>query len=930
MNNIDSSQPYFNYWGKAKQVNEEQGDTHHLLVFHSLDVAAAGHVLLLRQPALLKRLSQLMGLPPDQTLVWAVFLLGLHDLGKFAETFQTLRPDLRQLLWPDSTPKRTHYSMRHDTLGQILWKDVITSPLFEASESAVKDFADETLDIWLSPVFGHHGWPPFTNAEQPKNHFASHDETAAHEYVADWLALMQPDFESVAELNTESNWRKQQKHTSWLLAGIAVLADWLGSNQEIFTYQQTAMPLDQYWQNIALPNAEKAVAEAGLLPKTPQHNLPLTELFPYITSATPLQKQCEDLPLHQLPQLFILEDVTGAGKTEAALILAHRLMSAGLAHGIYIGLPTMATANAMYDRMTDTYLRLYKPGETPSLILSHSARHLSESFQQSLLNSQHPGANYRQEENISAQCNRWLADNRKKALLADVGIGTIDQALLGIVPARHQSLRLLGLQHKVLILDEVHAYDAYTNELLKRLIEFHAALGGSVILLSATLTHSQRTELTQAFYGSPTKQKRHEGLPVNPTPNNRQYPLLTHASSNKGLKEYPLATRESVKREVKVEFYHQQTAVYDAIKTALAKGKSVCWIRNTVPDAREAWHTLHASGWVNKEKLHLFHSRYALGDRIAIEQEIIQYFGSKSTQSQRQGRILIATQVVEQSLDLDFDLMITDLAPIDLIIQRAGRLQRHNRDQQGERLAHGETDQRGTPRLIIHAPEYTASPQADWFKNSFPKAHYVYPHTLLLWRTVKILSKKGGWHMPGDARELLEFVYDESGDIPTGLDQSSLEAEGENKAKKDNANFLQMNLTSGYSHGPQWDEEARVATRLGEESHTLYLARWENNQLTPWINEDKYPWDLSSVKVNKAQLEKLVCNEDKALQDALTQLRDQTQVFDEFSFIVPLSQNTAHDLSWVSMGESGLGKKTLILYSEKQGLTLKRENPPPF
>ncbi|WP_419602660.1 DEAD/DEAH box helicase, partial [Thiolapillus sp.] len=210
---------------------------------------------------------------------------------------------------------------------------------------------------------------------------------------------------------------------------------------------------------------------------------------------TPLQQACLDLPIGTEPQLFILEDVTGSGKTEAALILAARLMAAGQAQGLYIGLPTMATANAMYDRMSTVYERLYRPGEPrPSLILSHSARHLSESFQQSLLAAQASATHYGEEESIVAQCNRWLADNRKKALLADVGIGTIDQALLAVMPARHQSLRLLGLVGKVLILDEVHAYHAYTSEPLKRLIRFHAALGGSVILLSATLTRKQRTD----------------------------------------------------------------------------------------------------------------------------------------------------------------------------------------------------------------------------------------------------------------------------------------------------------------------------------------------------------------------------------------------------------------------------------------------------
>ncbi|MBV1928101.1 MAG: CRISPR-associated helicase Cas3', partial [Gammaproteobacteria bacterium] len=831
---------YFSYWGKSKPAAKEQGENYHLLAFHSLDVAAVGYEIVSQQTVLRERLATLAGLSEQQTLNCIAFLLGLHDLGKFAETFQQLRPDLRELFWPDSPVKKTNYSIRHDTLGNMIWRDCLKKHLFKGSSGDLKDFADDTLQYWLNPVFGHHGWPPSDNNERIKNHFAPHDQTAVQAFVEDWQGVMQPDFELAAELDLQEDWRNQQKNLSWLLAGIAVLSDWLGSNQEIFTYQCSPMPLDEYWHKIALPNAEKAITASGLLPKKSQNRLPLNTLFPYISHRTPLQKQCEELVISPEPQLFILEDVTGAGKTEAALILAHRLMSEGLAQGLYIGLPTMATANAMYERMTETYQQLYQTGEEPSLILSHSARHLSEKFQQSLLNSQKSEQNYQQEESITAQCNRWLADNRKKALLADVGIGTVDQALLGIVPARHQSLRLLGLLGKVLILDEVHAYDAYTNELLKRLVEFHAAFGGSVILLSATLTLHQRKELVQAFYGKRNTHQNSHDL------SNDHYPLLTQASVAQGVKTYPLATRESVKRQVKVVFCHQQATIFERIKTAQDEGKSVCWIRNTVPDARDAWQHLNNCDWIDPDKLHLFHSRYALGDRNATEQQMLSYFGDKSEPRQRRGRVLIATQVVEQSLDLDFDLMISDLAPIDLLIQRAGRLQRHSRNQQGQRLVHGEADQRGTPCLVVHAPEHTETPQADWFKSTFPKAHYVYPHTLLLWRTMKILQQKGGWRMPEDARALLEFVYDEGGEIPEGLDQSSLEAEGENRAKKDNANFLQMKLSSGYADSPQWDEEAHIATRLGEASHTLYLARWENNQ---WCSPQKVDTGLGALFV---------------------------------------------------------------------------------
>ncbi|HGG61188.1 MAG TPA: CRISPR-associated helicase Cas3', partial [Gammaproteobacteria bacterium] len=678
---------------------------------------------------------------------------------------------------------------------------------------------------------------------------------------------------------------------------IAVLADWLGSDSERFRYCDQPMPLAEYWERHALPAAQEAVTAAGILPPPVQPPEQPRELFHYLETPTPLQQACLDLPIKAEPQLFILEDVTGAGKTEAALILAARLMAAGQGQGVYIGLPTMATANAMYDRMRKVYRRLYRSGEPrPSLILSHSARHLSESFQQSLLAAHTGDPRYGDEESIVAQCNRWLADNRKKGLLADVGIGTIDQALLAVMPARHQSLRLLGLAGKVLILDEVHAYDAYTSEPLKRLIGFHAALGGSVILLSATLTRKQRADLIGAFQGG-----------IQATPESTDYPLLTQANASDIIVEQAVTTRPSVARQVGVRLYHDETVLLEEISAAVEDGQCICWIRNTVHDAREAWRALQSADWLDNDKLHLFHSRYALTDRLRIEQEMLERFGKDATPEQRRGRVLIATQVVEQSLDLDFDRMISDLAPIDLLIQRAGRLHRHQR---GER---------GMPVLDVFTPEPTEEPQADWYKALFPKAQYVYPDTLVLWRTARLLGEKGGWKMPDDARDLLEPVYDDEGPVPAGLIDAKTEVDGETHAERDAGRFASLRLESGYRGGPLWDEEARIATRLGDESRTIYLARWQDGRLEPWAREDHYSWDLSSLRVNAKQLQAIAPVDDSTLRRVLENLRESERLFDESSVIVPLVPKGE---SWYATGKDGKKRNMIIRYTPTTGLEL--------
>lgn len=900
---------YFSYWGKAaKPEQSKAGAQYHLLPYHSLDVAAVGQVLLQQHSFLRQRLASLMGLSETDTVSWCVFLLGLHDLGKFAESFQQLRPDLRQHLWPDKVIKKKHYSIRHDSLGEMLWQCFLQYEWLEQSPEC-EDFLEDVIKYWLQPVFGHHGWPP-NKQGLLKDHFTDFDQNAALAYFNAWQGLIKPDIQGVVGASVE-----QQARLSWVLAGVAVLCDWLGSNQALFTYYHDSMDLSQYWCEIALPTAQQAIAAVGLLPKPQVGHQDLQGLFPFIHDPTPLQAYCATVPISHEPQLFILEDVTGAGKTEAALLLAQRLMEAGQAEGIYVGLPTMATANAMYERMTDTYQRFYVEGSRPSLILSHSARHLSEKFQESLLAAQRAEQNYATEENINAQCNRWFADNRKKALLADVGIGTIDQALLGVMPARHQSLRLLGLLNKVLILDEVHAYDAYTNQLLKTLVEFHAAFGGSVILLSATLTQCQREALIAAFYGKKYATK--------PYTAKTHYPLLTQASSVLPILEQALQTRESVKRTVHVQFCHDEVAVLHIIQQAVERGKSVCWIRNTVTDARAAWQQLVDCDWIEKGKLHLFHSRFTLHDRLTIERHVLDYFGKQSIPAQRQGRVLVATQVVEQSLDLDFDVMISDLAPIDLLIQRAGRLQRHNRDALGTLLPHGQQDQRGIPTLTVFSPVLTDEPKSDWYGQLFPKAQFVYPHTLVLWRTSQILARMRGWTMPEDARTLLEFVYDETdAAIPEALAGSTQKALGETYAKKDMGDALALKLESGYTvSSGLWDEEAKLATRLGDDTHTVYLARWQEGVLLPWCSEGRYCWDLSSIRISCKQLDKAAPSNDAALTAALEHLREMETLFDQYSVIIPLTSDALVSF-WSGNAIDSSSHQVIVRYNEEIGLWL--------
>ena len=314
--------------------------------------------------------------------------------------------------------------------------------------------------------------------------------------------------------------RRRVKRASFAVAGIAVLADWIGSNQEWFPYFEPVRDLGAYW-NDARERAQRAVREAGVLPAAAaaSGSLRYGNLIGLQKAApSPMQRWAEKVALPSGPTLFMIEDETGSGKTEAALMLAHRLIASGAADGLYVALPTMATANAMFDRLAGAHRHLFAADAQPSIALAHGARDMHEGFRAAMQRGGRDEDPYSDtggrdeapysdtgardeasETTASAACAAWIADDRRRTFLADAGAGTIDQALLAILPSRHQSLRLLGLMHRVLILDEVHAYDAYMQREMERLLEFQAGLGGSAILLSATLPLSVRERLTDAF-----------------------------------------------------------------------------------------------------------------------------------------------------------------------------------------------------------------------------------------------------------------------------------------------------------------------------------------------------------------------------------------------------------------------------------------------
>ena len=817
------------FWGKARPLDSGCGPKWHPLAFHCLDVAAVGHALLTRHSGLREGLLYLLGVPREEAVRLICFLLCLHDIGKFAKKFQAKVPALYPSCFDDapySIP--TYYD--HGAGGLRL---------FDAKSDLFKLPSGVSPGTWrslISAIAGHHGVPPEPQINETlvvlRRDYGKEGIAAAGRFIQQAHELFDPPQKLCLD-------RRRVRPASFALAGVAVLADWIGSSQQWFPYcePEPFQDLSAYWSD-AKERAARTIEEAGVLPAGMGDPLSYDALIGAKASPSPMQDWARCVNLPPGPVLFMIEDETGSGKTEAAIMLAHRMMATGRADGLYIALPTMATANAMFDRLCVVHRKLFAADREPSVALAHGARDLHRGFRSAVLRGGRKEDPYSKEQDAesettaSAACTAWIADDRRRAFLADVGAGTMDQALLSVLPSRHQSLRLLGLMRRVLVLDEVHAYDAYMQREIETLLEFQAGLGGSAILLSATLPPSIRKRLADAFL-------KGTGDVVEMAGEGSDYPLATVCAA--GVRaSTKVAGQKGRARTLPVRFLRTPNAALDEIEKAGRDGKAVLYIRNTVDDALDAHADLAARGLVPD----LFHARFALADRLQKEEQVVKTFGKRSVADERAGKVLIATQVVEQSLDLDFDVLITDLAPIDLVIQRAGRLWRHDRP-----------EREGRPELLVVGPEPDADAKEDWFSNAFPRAAYVYRDHARLWLTAKALEETGVIKSPGGLRALIEAVYGEEAElrVPSSLEGIFYDAEGKAGAERGVATTNTLNFTEGYMrNGGAWDSDERIPTRLADDPQvTLRLACIRDGRVVPYAQDIELwrAWRLSEVNV---------------------------------------------------------------------------------
>lgn len=509
-----------------------------------------------------------------------------------------------------------------------------------------------------------------------------------------------------------------------LLTGMLIMADWIASNTRFFPLlsvedlgRESLYPnrFVNGWERVHLPDPWQTLSYLPMDKDSFQNRFGF--------SPNEVQQAVLDVAASmETPGLLILEAQMGVGKTEAALAAAETFAAKWGAGGLFFGLPTQATANGIFGRLT-AWAQTQSEDTVHSIRLAHGMAELNEDYRElfpgrALVEKETP------EEGVYVH--PWF-QGHKQALLADFVIGTVDQLLMVALKQRHLMLRHLGVAGKVVVIDEVHAYDAYMNTYLDRALSWLGRYQVPVILLSATLPAQRREELVAAYLGVKTVGRA--------LFSNRGYPLLTWTAGTSVQQQVvELSTKQ---RQVTLQTATEH-ALSRLLEEALAEGGCAGIIVNTVKKAQTLARQLQER--MKDSQVFLFHAQFLMPDRAERERVLLERLGKRSTAVERDKLIVVGTQVLEQSLDIDFDLLVTELCPMDLLLQRIGREHRHpsHDPQRPPRLREA--------RCIVLTAE-------DGFDEG-SKAVY---GEWLLWRTQRLLPT--AVRLPEDISSLVQNTY---------------------------------------------------------------------------------------------------------------------------------------------------------------------------
>ncbi len=818
-----------NFWAKTEK-GDDDGGAWHPLILHMLDVAAVSDAILEREPQETRhRMGVVLDMNWEKARPWLLVVVACHDLGKACPGFQCKWKNLSEL----DAGRSPNTNIGHGFVSQI----ALTEFLLKIG------WPEDLADLVADAVGCHHGAriSPFKreHLEGDRRVLGKQEWTKARQALIETLiAFFNPGGPPTKKTLTGPDFM--------LLAGLTSFADWIGSNEAWFPYgtPRDTEDLPGWFQNRRI-RAEQALDLIGWNRRAPLATAQKSFENVFGFSPRPLQQAVADaLPLLKAPSILLVEAPMGEGKTEAALF-AHLELQRRFGHrGLYVALPTKATGNAMFQRVLK-FLANEGSQRKVDLQLLHGATLLSDAFQNLRFSGIHDP-----ETGGEIRAGEWFT-HKKRALLSEYGVGTVDQAILPILPVRHNFVRLWGLENRVVIFDEIHAYDAYTGTLLVQLLRWLMALGSSVVLLSATLPPSIRRKLAEVT---------NSVLPEEET----AYPRLSVFQSGQA-RQIRFAADPMRRRSLRlVGIEPDLMSMRTAIEGQLISGGLGLALVNTVQRAQDLFGLFpegtpieRAGKRIGKRlsdgtEVFLFHARYPADRRQQREDHAIAAFGPDANRAGR--KILIATQVAEQSLDLDFDVIATDLAPIDLVLQRAGRLWRHA---SGSRPV-------SEPVLLIAGLTGDAPPLFDdplWWGT-------VYREDLLL-RTWILLHPKQGLTLPDDIDVLVQAAYEEQVVVPEALrermESALMKGEGDACALKMQANQAII----GFPDDASWNDTARLVlydedepgvhrtlmaqTRLGQES-VVAIPLWPqdgfNTEEIPAFSQAKL-WFMRSVSLSR-------------------------------------------------------------------------------
>ena len=585
-----------------------------------------------------------------------VFLGWVHDIGKitraFAGPIMSLLPEAKQRLeedtelrWNEREKKFSHHALAGEAILRELGCPEGLASVVGAHHGKPQE-ANNVLDQLEDGVYETNYW----SKGRKTFWWSCWQELFDH-------ALQESGFSDVKELPELS------VPTELLLTGLLIMADWIASNPRYFPLipveelgDESLYParVERAWQKFA-PTLPWEVQEAAADPAE------FRERFGFLPNEVQ-QAMLEAVNNAQEPGIFILEAQMGVGKTEAALAAAEVLAQRCGEGGIFFGLPTQATANGIFGRLLD-WAQKQSDGLEHSIRLAHGMAQLNTDYLK-LQQEPVPVEDDADDPEERVMVHQWFQGS-KQALLANFVIGTVDQLLMAALQQKHVMLRHLGLAGKVVVIDECHAYDAYMNCYLDRALNWLGEYRVPVILLSATLPAKRRAELVTAYLNRKT-------LPDAPWKTCRGYPLLTWTDGKQVQQTgIPLHTPP---RRVTMESLTEEH-LPEMLQNALREGGCAGVIVNTVRKAQDLAARLREE--LPEFEVLVFHAQFLMPDRAEKEQRLMERIGKRSTPAQRDRLIVVGTQVLEQSLDIDFDYMITELCPMDLLLQRIGRLHRH-------------------------------------------------------------------------------------------------------------------------------------------------------------------------------------------------------------------------------------------------------------